>query len=350
MNDNELRVEAAKESKNSDIAISSFGASAPIKKSKNAYSNAYSLIADEIGRDAFSAKGYDDITAKKPKLVEPIILLAFLLTVDFFFAVFCYLTSEITFAVSFVFTSSATMPICAVFFFYRLDTRGNLTVLSVLKYVTAGVVICYFTEFLFERFIKLPYINNYIVTLIKCSTEVITILVCTAIFANGNKKSSATTLILIAASLAAGFALIKGIVDTFDTLFLTRNIPDEDGNEIIVGVIINSKEGVARSIDMLIRKVFFSSIFQPTVFIGLMTVCGYSLFFIFNRKSIETEKNGLSAWVTVLVCVLLLSLVAFEPSVIFLRMTYSVTAGIITAYIFIKMLNDVISRENYEDK
>ncbi|MBR5439036.1 MAG: hypothetical protein IKV61_02345 [Clostridia bacterium] len=338
-----LRVENFKDA-NANINSSHFKNAVDKKIVENQNTSIATLIRDELASDDNSPTTLSLTT--KPKIFSTFILAVSLIVASVLLALFCYFTKEIYFAVLLAGVCSIIIPMTLTYFFSKLDTRGELSILFILKTFALGALAYCVLEIVFTNIVELINYSGYLTSLTKCLVDMAVVTLITALLYSQNKKTGTITLMLIACTVASGFSTFKSFTTMFNSLFIKVQI--FDGQSLSVGAIINTGNWATRSINSLLKTTVYYGLYQPLIFTSLNVIIGFSLNYYFNKKSRDID-NRTSNLLIIITCLLINALISVSTSIIFFEIIYNVCAILFTAYMFYEVLDYSIKNEKYKD-
>lgn len=313
-----------------------------IKNNKNSIVN---FVQSEIKESAIS-KTETVLLTRKPKILNSIFLALSFILASVILALFCFFTKEIYFAVLLAVISSITIPLSLTLFFKSLDTRSNYPLLSSLKTFGCGALAFCVLEVIFTSVSSLTNYYGNILTLTRCLTDMVLIILITTLLYKHSEKTGTITLMYIACTVACGFSAFKSFTYIFNSLFIKVQI--FDGQSLSVGAIINTGDWAKRSITALFKATAYYGLYQPLIFTALNVIIGFSLNYYFDKKTRATE-NKTSNLLIIITCLLINALISVSTSIIFFEIIYNVCAVLFTAYMFYEVLDYSIKNEKYKD-
>ena len=158
-----------------DNEIIEYSVKKNLPKKKTHHNNtAISLIFDEIYNRS-SAFSLDQASPKKPKLLDSIVFSSIILLIGVLLGVLSYIVREFFLLELLIFYLSMFMPLSFMYFFYRLDVKGNTKFSTLVYCVSVGIAIFIISELLFESLIKGEIKSYHSNVAIRCLFEFLSI-------------------------------------------------------------------------------------------------------------------------------------------------------------------------------
>ncbi len=311
----------------------------------NAKKTSLSTLVKNEFKDNYSLAN-NAIIMPKPKIFTTILLAFSLALLIVALALFCNKTKDILYAVVLAIICSLTIPLSLIFFFSKLDSKSNFSLLSILKMFGFGALAYCLLDALYNYFIEITNFSGYLITFARCIIDMLAIIIMTTLFYAQNKKTGAMTLMLIACTVASGFSAFKSFSTMFNSLFIKIQI--FDGQSLSVAAIVNTGNWATRSISALFKTIGYYGLYQPLIFVSLNVIIAFSLNYYFNKKT-RASENRTSNLLIIITCLLINALISVSTSIIFFEIIYNACAILFTAYMFYEVLEIAIKNEKYKD-
>lgn len=329
------------ESRIEDNEVNEYSVKFALKKKKTEENNStLQLIFDEIYNKGNSI-AVSGATPNKPKLLDSIVFSVIMLLFNVVLAVFTYFMREFFLLQLLVICSAVIVPISILYFFYRLDVRGNVRFSTLVYSVIVGVVIFCATKLVFDRFVSQTYEWYYSVVAIRCLVELLLVSVSCYLIIGNMRNKSATTPLLIACAVAVGFAFSKSLSQNFSSLLTNVNVSPSGET---VGAIVNVEDYIKNSTKNLIALFATVSVYRPFMFIALSTI----IVRILTNEVSSAGKRTATSFFTFLFCSVTYILSSLQTPFNFLTFFYNLISIVFTGYLFINAINSCIKTTAYD--
>lgn len=344
--DNEiLRVSSDERSRDEEINVSIFcepTVKTIIKKKENSFHN---LLADElIEKQPLNVE--KSVSVEKPKLFDTIALTILCLTISAAVAIACYFTGELFFVPAVIMIFGLAIPVSSSFFFFRLNTRGDVSFMSICKLFISGIITSVVVSLIFDVLSRSYFGGSIMFSVVKCVIELFAVGIMSIIVVNSKKECGFASVLLIACSIAAGYACAKTVTQCFYSMFIRIEIIEGNASQSI-GAIINDSKYMKTSVRSLISNVFNCGIFRPFIFICLNVINGFAFKFI-TYKSKKGSYNSIMSGFIYPFTVILYSLSEFISTIAFLQLMYNALALFVTLFALYRVIDYCIKHENYK--
>lgn len=329
------------ESRIEDNEVNEYSVKVALKKKKTEENNStLQLIFDEIYNKGNSI-AVSGANPNKPKLLDAIAFSVIMFLFSVVLAVFTYFMRELFLLQLLVICSAVIVPISILYFFYRLDVRGNVRFSTLVYSVIVGVVIFCATELVFDRFVSQAYEWYYSVVAIRCLVELLLVSVICYLIIGNMRNKSATTPLLIACAVAVGFAFSKSLSQNFSSLLTNVNVSPSGET---VGAIVNVEDYIKNSTKNLIALFATVSVYRPFMFIALSII----IVRILTNEVSSAGKRTATSFFTFLFCSVTYILSSLQTPFNFLTFFYNLISIVFTGYLFINAINSCIKTTAYD--
>ena len=328
-----------------DVNVSSFGESVQKKVAVKKENSVHNFLEDELLEKQVNVV-IQKAPVDKPKLFEPIALSVLLIMIALILSIVCYFSGELFIVPAYILILGLTVPISFSFFFFRLNTRGDVNFLTIVKLFLVGIAISIVLSLIFELISRSYFGDSIIFSVVKCTVELFVVTVITIITLNSHKNCSYIAVLLVACAVSSGFACAHTVTECFYDLFMRTEVTDGNVTQSL-GAIINDSKFIKFSVRALVLDGFNIGLFKPFMFISLTIINGYAFKYI-STKTNNRTTNSMAGSLFFPLTICLYSLSEFISSIPFLQLLYNAIALVVAIYSFIKIINFCIKNENYK--
>lgn len=339
MNNDYLRLE--NEERLSDQEVNKYSVKKVAKKKKSVEENSMiKLIFDEIysKNNVFSVS---QTKTNKPKLLDAIVFSSILILFGFILAVITYTLREFFLLELFVLYSSLIVPLSLIYFFYRLDVKGNVKFSTLMYCVLVGISLFIATELIFNKFISEAVENYHSNVAIRCLFELLTVSLACYFISGGMQKKLPTTSLLVACAVAVGFVFSNSLSVNFKALLINVSVSP---NGETVGAILNIENYVKTSAKNVISIFTTVSVYRSFLFIALTVI----VVKILSAQDGKVGKKTANIFFTFLFCCVTYILSSLKTPFNVLTFFYNLISIVFTCYLFINAINSCVKSEKYE--
>lgn len=344
--DNEfLRYKNKPNFKSEDVSYASFGKNDNKNLKVKTADSLLSFLKEENVTNNENVLLEESAPIEKPKLGDAVNLFINLLVINVLLVYFCSLLNNILFVFTLVFLSSITIPISMIYFFYKLNTRSKINVLTVIKLLAVGALIFFIFGNVLDRALITNVNYNYIVTSIKSGLEFITVLLVCWLAVKNLKYKDIMSVMYVVSVVSGGYVMARSMVELVEIVFIRVQITD-NGVVSAVGAIINNSESVKLSIEALIKNIPYLAVYKSALFMSIMVISGFALkHLMFKNYNYLTPLN---LWLVMAFSLIVNAFSLLTPSIMFLRGLYIIFSILITLYVLFRVIDYSIKTENYK--
>lgn len=326
-----------------DSTVNKYSAKTQVKRKakKQELTSTIDLILEEVYESQNTTTLINQETVHKPKILDTIVFSFIFLIAIIFLGIVTRLSTSLLLTFILSVSSAFFIPVSFIYFFHRLDVRGNIKFSTIVYCFTLGATAYLMIDYLFDKFVS-ETIHFYIyIVSVRCVIELLSIIILSILFIEGNAKRFKTSAILIACALSSGFVFAQSLSQNLSALLVKVDIYRYGSS---VGAILNLSESIKDSSENLLNVLPNTCFLEPLIFVTLSMI----LVDITANENWSLGKRTVTTLFTFLFCCLTYVLSAISTPFGILSVIYNVISLVFAILLFIRMVNSCVATERYE--
>ncbi|MBQ3235410.1 MAG: hypothetical protein IJA97_04550 [Clostridia bacterium] len=342
MNNDYLRITNPDALTDTTVNKYSAKANAKLKSKKQNVSSTLDLIIDEVYDFSDRSELIYQESVKKPKILDAIFFSFVYLALLIIVAILVGFIKNLVLVHLLAVASAFYIPLSFIYFFSRLDVRGNVKFSTIAYCTIIGLTIYFLIDMLFDALVS-PTMHFYMdMVTVRCVIELLSVVLLSVFIIEGKAKGSKSTAVLIACCISSGFALAQSLSNNFSSMLVKVDVYMYGSS---VGAIVNLESFIESSANRLIETMANSIVLEPLTF----TMLAMILVNITASEEWSFGKRTVTMLFTFLFCCLTYVLTTISTPFNVLSIFYNVISLVFCIYLFIKMINSCIASEKYEE-